>query len=343
MADALNSIRGFNMSCQIVVQSLSQWEEKYPGKEWENQLGTFNTTLYMGCNDMTSADYIAKKCGKVTISVTNNQMPLMPLFSPIYSSTRPYSQTRSNTARDLMLSDEVLRLDNRKCLILFQGHKPAMLYKLTPEEIPDYKGLKSCRVIDYIPEWKRRELGESGVTAGQTTQREQSVKAGLEPPGNGVVTGGAPQTLNRQTAEGDAARTRRQGQQPRTQSRQSANQRITCQRTGGTWSNPQTGARPAHATQQEYVPTPMQSAADWNKQNRPKESQREPPPELEYDFSSLSAGPGIPDISDWEEIRDNQTKETQSPRQEMPQPPDKPLEDNSLGMVECSPDSVLGL
>ena len=33
----------------------------------------------------------------VTISVTNNQMPLTPLFSPIYSSTRAYSQTRSNT------------------------------------------------------------------------------------------------------------------------------------------------------------------------------------------------------------------------------------------------------
>lgn len=51
----------------------------------------------MGCNDLTSAEYISKKCGKVTISVTNNQMPLMPLFSPVYTSTRPYSQTRSNT------------------------------------------------------------------------------------------------------------------------------------------------------------------------------------------------------------------------------------------------------
>ena len=48
IADALNSIRGFNMSCQIVVQSLSQWQEKYPGKEWENQLATFDQTLYMG-------------------------------------------------------------------------------------------------------------------------------------------------------------------------------------------------------------------------------------------------------------------------------------------------------
>ena len=157
IADALNSIRGFNMSCQVVVQSLSQWQEKYPGKEWENQLATFDQTLYMGANDWTTADYISKKCGKVTISVTNNQMPLMPLFSPVYTSTRPYSQTRSNTQRDLMLPDEILRLDRRQCIALFQGHKPALLYKLAPEELPGYNTLKPCRVVEYIPEWKRRE------------------------------------------------------------------------------------------------------------------------------------------------------------------------------------------
>ena len=157
ISDVLNSVRGFNMSCQVVVQSLSQWQEKYPGKEWENQLATFNQTLYMGCNDLTSARYISEKCGKITISVTNNQMPLAPLFSPIYSTTRSYSQTRSSTQRDLMQTDEVLRLDQRKCIALFQGHKPALLYKMSPEELPDFAGLKSCRVIDYVPEWKKRE------------------------------------------------------------------------------------------------------------------------------------------------------------------------------------------
>ena len=155
MADALNSIRGFNMSCQVVVQSLSQWQEKYPGKEWENQLATFDQTLYMGCNDMTSAKYISEKCGKITIAVTNNQMPLAPLFSPVYSTTRPYSQTKSNTQRDLMLPDEILRLDREKCIVLFQGHKPALLYKLVPENIPTYETLKARRIIDYTPAWKQ--------------------------------------------------------------------------------------------------------------------------------------------------------------------------------------------
>ena len=189
MADSLNSIRGFNMSCQVVVQSLSQWQEKYPDKEWENQLATFNQTLYMGCNDLTSAKYISEKCGKITISVTNNQMPLMPLFSPVYTSTRPYSQTRSNTQRDLMMPDEVLRLDYQQCIALFQGHKPALLYKLSPEELPEYKSLESCRIIDYTPEWKRREQNHEQQQTHKTaseekshTTQKQEASAHCEPP-----------------------------------------------------------------------------------------------------------------------------------------------------------------
>ena len=183
IADALNSIRGFNMSCQIVVQSLSQWQEKYPGKEWENQLATFDQTLYMGANDWTTADYISKKCGKVTISVTNNQMPLMPLFSPVYTSTRPYSQTRSNTQRELMQPDEILRLDRSQCIALFQGHKPALLYKLAPEELPDYGSLKSRRVVKYIPKWKRREqqAQKKKTASKQTKPAERAPKEQLPP------------------------------------------------------------------------------------------------------------------------------------------------------------------
>ncbi len=161
ISDTLNSVRGFNMSVQAVVQSLSQWQEKYPDKQWENQLATFDQVLYMGCNDLTSAKYISEKCGKVTISVTNNQMPLMPLFSPVYTSTRPYSQTRSNTQRDLMQPDEVLRLDNRKCIALFRSQKPALLYKLAPEEMADFGTLKSCRIIDYIPAWRQKEMEQA--------------------------------------------------------------------------------------------------------------------------------------------------------------------------------------
>ncbi len=180
IADALNSIRGFNMSCQVVVQSLSQWQEKYPGKEWENQLATFDQTLYMGCNDWTSADYISKKCGKVTISLTSSSKPQPPLYGFVYGNTRPYSQTRSNTQRELMQPDEILRLDRRQCIALFQGRKPALLYKLTPEELPGYGELKSCRVADYTPEWRAREEQKKVQAAKKAAPPDVP---GQEPPG----------------------------------------------------------------------------------------------------------------------------------------------------------------
>ena len=119
---------------------------------------------------MTSAEYFAKKCGKVTISVTNNQFPLAPLFSPIYSTTRPYSQTRSNTQRDLLQPDEFLRLNKFLCIVMFNHYKPAQLYKIMLEELPEYKKLKKCSVFDYVPEWKKREEeGAKRRTAGNRT------------------------------------------------------------------------------------------------------------------------------------------------------------------------------
>ena len=173
ISDVFNSIRGFNMSVQVAVQSLSQWQEKYPGKEWENQLGSFDMTLYMGCNDMTSAEYFAKKCGKVTISVTNNQFPLAPLFSPVYSTTRPYSQTRSNTQRDLLQPDEFLRLDKFKCIVMFNHYRPAQLYKVALEELPAYRELTKCSVFDYVPEWKKRENEGKKRTPGKSAHAER--------------------------------------------------------------------------------------------------------------------------------------------------------------------------
>ena len=117
IADALNSVRGFNIACQVVVQSLSQWQQRYPGKEWENQLNTFNQTIYMDCNDLTSAKYISEKCGKVTIAVTNNQMPMQPLFSPIYSYqeiSAPSGYVVDNTKYQITITATALNITQKR-------------------------------------------------------------------------------------------------------------------------------------------------------------------------------------------------------------------------------------
>ena len=164
MSEVLASVRGFNMNVQIIAQSISQYQHRYQGKEWETQLGSIDTKIYLGCNEITSAKLFSELIGSSTITVTNNQMPLMPLFSPIYGSTRPYSQTRSNTQRALMLPDEVLRLDNGRCIVLIRGKNAMLLYKVFPEELPGFEALKETRIVDYIPRWRREGTSQKQPT-----------------------------------------------------------------------------------------------------------------------------------------------------------------------------------
>lgn len=151
----LNVCRGSNIFCQLVVQSIPQISDRYPQKEWEELIGCADVQIALGCNDNMTAEYLSKKCGYVTVQVENNQMPMMPLFSPIYSSTRPYSQTKSNTQRALLQPDEIQRMDNRECLVMLRGQKPLKLYKITPEEHPCFGALKDVRVGDHVPEWRK--------------------------------------------------------------------------------------------------------------------------------------------------------------------------------------------
>ena len=153
----LNFCRGSGIFCQLIVQSIPQLQDRYPKTEWEELIGCTDIQICLGCNDVDTATYISKKCGMVTIKVENNQMPLLPLFSPVYNSTRPYSQTKSNTQRALMLPDEIMRMDNRESLVLLRGQKPLKLYKITPDEHPRFQCLHDVRVSDYIPQWRRWE------------------------------------------------------------------------------------------------------------------------------------------------------------------------------------------
>lgn len=178
----LNFCRGSGIFCQLVVQSIPQLQDRYPKTEWEELIGCTDIQICLGCNDVDTATYISKKCGMVTIKVENNQMPLQPLFSPVYNSTRPYSQTKSNTQRALMLPDEILRMDNRESIVLLRGQKPLKLYKITPEEHPSFSKLHDVRIADYVPEWRRWEETAKAETEQVAAQSaEQPVPSADEP------------------------------------------------------------------------------------------------------------------------------------------------------------------
>ena len=157
----LSVCRSRGIHCQLIVQSISQLSDRYEKKEWEELIGNCDIQICLGCNDQMTAEYISDKCGSITIRVNNNQFPLMPLFSPVYSTTRPYSQTRSNTQRALMQPDEIQRMDNKQCLVLLRGQKPMLLYKIIPDEFPAFRKLRPTPVSEYVPAWRAHLTAEA--------------------------------------------------------------------------------------------------------------------------------------------------------------------------------------
>lgn len=169
----ISVVRGYGINCQIIVQSIAQLSDRYPVKEWEEIVGNCDTQIVLGCNDMMTSEYISKRCGSVTIQLTNSMSPQTPLFSPITREVTGYRQTKSNNSRPLMYPEEILQMDNRECLVLIRGQKPLKGLKIIPDEFSAYRQLTYARVADYIPHWRAAE---------EDTQEKQDtgVKASTE-------------------------------------------------------------------------------------------------------------------------------------------------------------------
>ena len=181
----ISVVRSYGINCHIIIQSITQLADRYPIKEWEEIVGNCDTQLFLGCNDTMTSEFISKRCGNVTIQLTNSMAPQTPLFSPITREVTGYRQTKSNNSRPLMYPEEVLQLDNKECLLLIRGQKLLKGLKIIPEELSAYKELEFTRVSDYIPKWhveeemqaKHRELEkeEHEIHKPENTKKEDTI------------------------------------------------------------------------------------------------------------------------------------------------------------------------
>ena len=160
--------RSRNINIQAVVQSVAQLSNRYPHNEWQEIIGDCDYQLFLGCNDAMTAEFISDQCGEITVRVNNSMLPMMPLFSPVLNTTRPFTQNKTSTGRPLMMPDEVRRLQKDKAILLVRGAKPLLLNKITPEEHPSFKDLKYCKSIDYVPKWRQ------SATVAQSEEKSES-------------------------------------------------------------------------------------------------------------------------------------------------------------------------
>lgn len=173
--------RSRNINIQAAIQSVAQIANRYPKNEWQEIIGDCDYQLFLGCNDMMTAEHISDQCGQITVRVNNAMIPMPPLFSSVLHVAKPYTHNKTSTGRPLMMPDEVRRLVKDQGILLIRGSKPLKLSKITPEEHPSFEKLKPCKAIDHIPQWKKQDKSASVAQSPPVPEYQIRIPLAPEP------------------------------------------------------------------------------------------------------------------------------------------------------------------
>lgn len=143
--------RGIGMC--ILFQNIPQMQNRYPDNQWEEILGGCDFSIFLGCNDMTTASYYSDRTGEITVSVASIRKNYYTMRMTDY--VPEYSESSSVGKRQLLLPDEVLRYPLDQGLLIIRGQKVLRFKKMDYTEHPDSSKLKMEKVEAHIPEWYR--------------------------------------------------------------------------------------------------------------------------------------------------------------------------------------------
>ena len=149
----ISVIRSRNISMSCVFQNLAGLQNRYPKNQWQEILGNCDITLFLGCTDALTAEFISARTGEVSINVTSKAKQLSTWRVSNY--TPQYRETSGVGKRRLFTMDEVLRLDLDHALVIIRGQNILEVKKYDYSKHPEAKRLRSCKASAHIPAWEK--------------------------------------------------------------------------------------------------------------------------------------------------------------------------------------------
>ena len=99
----ISTVRSRGIATTIIFQAITQMQNRYPNGLWEEILAACDTSLFLGCNDETSAKYYSEKSGISTIEVGTEQRSLKTLritdYTPEVRQSEGEGKRNEQTAR----------------------------------------------------------------------------------------------------------------------------------------------------------------------------------------------------------------------------------------------------
>ena len=151
----ISVIRSRNISMSCVFQNLAGLQNRYPENQWQEILGNCDITLFLGCTDALTAQFISDRTGEASIAVTSKGRQLSSWQVTNY--TPLYRETSGVGKRKLMTMDEVLRMDVDRALVILRGKKVLEVDKYDYSKHPEAKKLRAGKASSHVPAWRRAQ------------------------------------------------------------------------------------------------------------------------------------------------------------------------------------------
>lgn len=157
----ISTIRSRALSLVCCFQNLPQLQNRYPYNAWQEILGNCDTTVFMGCTDPLTAQFVSDRTGEASIAVSS-QSKMLGTWR-ISSYTPEYRETDSIGKRKLLTMDEIMRFPMDQTLVFLRGQKVLKLKKFDYSRHPDAKKLVKRKAAQHMPEWRlEQEKAEAG-------------------------------------------------------------------------------------------------------------------------------------------------------------------------------------
>ena len=160
----LATARSRDIGMSILYQNIPQLQNRYPDGQWEEILGGCDTSLFLGCNDMTTAGYFSSRSGEVTVGVASVRKNFNTMRMSDY--VPQYSETSSVGKRMLLLPDEVLRFPIDQALVIIRGQKVLRVRKFDYTKHPEAGKLVLEKTESHVPAWRKETEDFTAVSEG---------------------------------------------------------------------------------------------------------------------------------------------------------------------------------
>ena len=128
--EKLSTIRKHEISCCIILQSLSQIQARYE-KDWETIIDNCSTTMFLGGQGKTTTEYISNMLGNQTVTSADRSHSITGRGNA--------SESIRHQSRKLMEPNELREKEYRKVIIIISGLKPFIDNKYDYVKHPNHK------------------------------------------------------------------------------------------------------------------------------------------------------------------------------------------------------------